>query len=481
MSDEAVDAASGGQSGTAAERLQRCVMIVTILSSFVAFLDGSVVNVALPAIRRELGGGLSTQQWVVDAYLITLGALMLVAGSFSDRFGRVRILRIGLIGFGATSALCAVAFDPVFLVVSRGLQGMAGALLVPSSLALIISAFSGAAQGRAIGRWTAWTGTAMIAGPILGGVFVDLVSWRLVFAINLLPIAVTLWLLPRLRPLDARRRTAAEHSRIDFTGTVLCVLGLGGPVFALIEYANFGWASPAIWLPLLIGAGCFAVFIGYERRTPGAMVPPSLFAVRNFAVGNVSTMFMYGALSAGGFLITVFVQQVGGYPATAAGLAMLPTTLIMLAFSTRIGTLAARIGPRIFMTVGPIVAGLGYLYMLVVDERVTYWTQILPGVLIFGIGLTITVAPLTTAILGSVRPELAGTGSAVNNAISRVAGLIAIAVLGIVLGDTVDLAGFKNALIFCAALLIAGGVVSGIGIRNPAASGASDGEDARRT
>lgn len=281
MSDGAADPASGEFVEADLKRLQRCVMIVTILSSFVAFLDGSVVNVALPAIRRDLGGGLSTQQWVVDAYLISLGALMLVAGSFSDKFGRVRILRIGLIGFGAASALCALAFDPVFLVICRGLQGVAGALLVPSSLALIISAFSGAAQGRAIGRWTAWTGTAMIAGPILGGVFVDLVSWRLVFAINLIPIAVTLWYLPRLRPLDAGRAATAGHSRIDVRGTLLCVLGLGGPVFALIEYANFGWGSPVIWIPLVIGVGCFAFFIDYERRAPGAMVPPSLFAVRN--------------------------------------------------------------------------------------------------------------------------------------------------------------------------------------------------------
>jgi EmrB/QacA subfamily drug resistance transporter len=280
------------------DKNQKLVLIVAILASFVAFLDGSVVNVALPAISHELGGGLTTQQWVVDAYLITLGACILIAGSFSDLFGRKRILTYGLIGFGAASILCAVAPSAVFLVSARALQGIAGALLVPSSLALIISAFSGPAQGAAIGRWTAWTGIAFLVGPILGGFMVDAASWRLVFAINVLPIAVVLWLMRRMQLPEQIR----ENTKVDVLGAVLCVFGLGLPVYALIEQPRYGWSSPIILGSLIVGLAAFAAFIWHEKRTRNPMLPLELFKVRNFGVGNLATTAIYAGLSSMTFL-----------------------------------------------------------------------------------------------------------------------------------------------------------------------------------
>jgi len=454
---------SAVSSDRAPGRRPRLVLLIAILASTVSFLDGSVITVALPAITRELGGGLSTQQWVSDAYLITLGALILVAGSLSDVFGRIVVLRWGLILFGTASLACAVAPSAEILIVSRAVQGIGGALLVPSSLALILSTFSGSAQAKAIGQWTAATSGAMIAGPLLGGLFVDFLSWRWVFAINIPIIAVTLWLLSRLGQKDVRRPGIA----VDVPGAVLGVLGLGLPVFALIEFPNFGWGHPLIWGSLGLGVLILAAFLWRERAARQPMLPLALFRVRNFAVGNVSTTLIYGALSLGGFIVAVFLQQVGGYPATFAGLAMLPVTIISLLFSSFVGALAGRLGPRLFMTVGPIVGGCGFLWYLFMDSSPVYWTQVLPGVLLFGIGLTITVAPLTSAILGAIDESRAGIASAINNAVSRVAGLVAIAMLGFIIGTKLDVAGFHRAVVVTACLLFLGGIVSAIGIRNP--------------
>jgi EmrB/QacA subfamily drug resistance transporter len=441
---------------------QRLVLVVSILATFVAFLDGSVVNVALPAISRELGGGLGTQQWVVDAYLITLGSLMLVAGSFSDLFGRKKVLAAGLVGFAVTSLLCAIAPTAAFLIISRGLQGIAGALLVPSALALIIAAFQGEGEGKAIGTWTAWTGMAFLIGPLLGGFLVDSSSWRLIFAINLLPIAVTLWLLRNVR-ID---ENINKGVKVDTVGTILCTVGLGAPVYALIEQPRYGWGSPLIYLPAIIGSIAFAAFLYYEKKAASPMLPLSLFQVRNFSVGNVATIAIYAGLTIATFLITVYVQQVGGYTAIAAGLAMLPVTLIMFALSPRFGALAGKFGPRIFMAAGPLVAAVGFLLMLRVGANIAYWTTLFPGVVIFGIGLSMTVAPLTAAVLGSISSKQAGIGSAVNNAISRIAGLVAIAVIGVVTGVHLDVEGFHRGLILTAILLVAGGIISAIGIQN---------------
>jgi EmrB/QacA subfamily drug resistance transporter len=440
---------------------QKLTLIVSILASFVAFLDGSVVNVALPAISGELGGGLVTQQWVVDSYLITLGALILVAGSVSDLFGRKRVLIWGLLGFAATSLLCAAAQSAAMLNVARGLQGVAGALLVPSSLALIIAAFSGKAQSKAIGTWTAWTGIAFIFGPLLGGLLVDVWSWRLIFAINVIPIALTIWLLARLK----LSHTAEPGVHIDVRGAVLCAVGLGATVYALIEQGHYGWSSPAIYLSFVAGVSLLVGFIWYERRIEHPMLPLSLFTARNFVFGNLATLFIYAGLSIATFIITIFAQQTGGYSAVEAGLALLPITLIMFVLSPRFGALAGTFGPRLFMTFGPLIAAVGFLLMLRLGQAFDYWTELLPGVLLFGLGLSMTVAPLTAAVLSSIHPAQAGIGSAVNNAISRIAGLLAIAGVGLVTGP-LDVAGFHRGVWVMAGLLALGGIVSAIGVTN---------------
>lgn len=443
---------------------QQKVLFVAILASFVSILDGSVVNLALPAITRELGGGLSAQQWIVDAYLLTLGALILVAGSLSDLFGRVRLLLWGLFGFGITSVLCGFAVTDQMLILGRGLQGVAGAMLVPSSLALIISAFSGSAQSKAIGQWTAWTGVAAIAAPLIGGVSVDYFSWRFVFFINLLPIAVCLPFLLGLRSSDGPQNRLAK---VDWLGAVLAVFGLGGLVFALIEQGSFGWSSPIVLVPAAIGLAALAGFILHERRAKAPMMPLSLLSIRNFWVGNIATLLIYGALSLGFFGLGLYLQQVAGLSATLAGISLLPSTLLMLLFSSWFGALAGKFGPRFFMSMGPIVAGLGFLWLLNLGANFDYWWQVFPGLLLFGLGLAVTVAPLTAAILGSVNAERAGIGSAVNNAVARIAGLVTVALAGAMMSGVVSTESARQVALFSAALLILGGIVSAIGIQNP--------------
>lgn len=452
-----------GNAGAASSRLERRVLYVAIVASFMAFLDGSVVNLALPAIGRELGGGLVVQQWVVDAYLLMLGALILVAGSLSDQFGRVRVLQWGLAGFTVTSVLCGLAWSGESLILFRGLQGIAGALLVPSSLALIVTVFSGPAQSLAIGRWSAWTAGAIVAAPLLGGLSVDLWTWRLIFFLNVVP-AVAVW--PVLRKLHELDHERTPGSRIDATGTVLAIIGLGGVVYGFIERGSQGWSAPQVWLPLAVGVVALAVFLFHEARTPAPMMPLRLFAVRNFGWGNIATTAIYGAMSLGFFVLGLFLQQVAGMGATAAGLAMLPSTLILLLLSSRIGALAGRWGPRWFMTGGPLLCAAGFLLLLGVDLPLDYPGRVLPGLLVFGLGLAITVAPLTAAILGAVAAEEAGIGSAVNNAVARVAGLVAIALAGLITGTVVTTSGLHNTVAVTAALLAVGALTSAVGIRN---------------
>jgi EmrB/QacA subfamily drug resistance transporter len=450
---------------------QRLVLTVAVLASFIAFLDGTVVNVALPAISGELGGALSTQQWVINAYLLTLGSVILLAGSLSDAYGRRRVMFWGLVGFGVTSVACALAPSAGILIGARALQGVAGALLVPSSLALILSGFSGSGQPRAIGLWTAWTGTAFLIGPLLGGILVDLGSWRLVFGLNVVPIVLTLLLLSRLERVEA----VGAGTRIDFRGAVLGMVGLGLCVFALIEQSALGFAHPVIWGSMAVGVLALAAFFRYEARTLHPMLPSGLFAVRNFRVGNAATLLIYGALAVGTFILTLFLQQVAGYSATLAGLALVPVVVLGILLSSFFGSLAGRFGPRLFMTVGPMLGGLGFLLLLRVDDSGAYWSTVFPGLVVFGLGQSITVAPLTAAVLGSIDSRRAGIASAVNNAVSRVAGLIAVAAVSLLVGVDLDVAGFHRAIAAAAILLISGGIVSATGIRNPLPSGRTGG------
>jgi EmrB/QacA subfamily drug resistance transporter len=439
----------------------RLVLLISIIASFVAFLDSSVVNVALPAITRDMGGGLQVQQWVVDAYLLSLGSLILLAGSLSDLFGRKRILTLGLLGFGFASILCAVAPTSLFLIISRGIQGIGGALLVPSSLALIISNFSGKDQSKAIGTWTAWTGIAFIIGPLLGGFLVDSLSWRFIFAINILPIIICLLLVNLLNLEDE-----PSSLRLDVKGAIFCTTGLLGTVFGLIEQPHYGWSSPVIYLPVVAGVLMLSFFVYYEKRIMNPILPLSLFKIRNFSAGNITTVLLYGGLSIATFIIVVFLQQVSGYSALGAGLALLPITIIMFFMSPRFGKLAGIYGPRLFMTAGPVIAGAGFILMLRTHTYVSYFSQLFPGVICFALGLSATVAPLTSAVLGGIAPAQAGIASALNNAISRIAGLITTAIIGLVVGNNLNVAGFHNALIFTACLLFIAGVISFIGIRN---------------
>lgn len=439
----------------------RVVLTVAILASFVSFLDATIVNVALPAIADDLGGGLATQQWVVDAYLVTLGAFILVAGSLSDAFGRVRILRIGLVLFGAASLALAFVPDPIWLIALRALQGIGGALLVPSSLALITARFQGAERSRAIGIWTGATTVATLIGPLAGGLFVDFLSWRWVFALTVLPVIPTLMLLRRIP--DAR----IPGSRIDVLGAVLSTSGLGMLVFALIEQPRLG-GSPWVWGTASAGVVLLAGFVWRQRVAPAPVLPLSLFRARNFWAGNLATLFIYAALSLNGLVVTLYLQQSAGLSATLAGLAGLPPTLLMIAFSSRVGAWAGRHGPRLFMTLGPAVMAVGSLLLLSVGEDFDYLTQVLPGMLLFGAGLTLTVAPLTSAVLGSVTADRSGIASAVNNAVARVAGLVAVAAVGVLLNGALDLAGFHVVMIAVGVLLAVGAAASALGIRNDA-------------
>jgi EmrB/QacA subfamily drug resistance transporter len=452
---------------------QRLTLVAAILGSAVATIDSSIVNVALPAMEHQLGGGLPAQQWVSNAYLLTLGSLILIGGSLGDIFGERRIFTIGVASFGVLSIACAAAPTMDFLIVARAFQGAAGALVTPSSLAIIVAAFAPKERGAAIGSWTAWGAIAAIIGPLAGGLIVDRTSWRWIFALNAPIIALTLVLVLVAVPATAEIRTR----RVDWLGAALCALGLGGVVFALIEEPRYGWGSPAILVPLIGGVLAFAAFLVHERRTPDPMVKLDLFRRRNFAVGNAETLSMYAGLSILFFFLVIFLQQVAGYSALKAGLTTLPVTVVVFLLSRRFGALADRYGPRFFMGGGPLVAAAGIFLLMHVGMHVSYVRDLLPSLILFGIGLSITVAPLTATVLADADESDAGIASAVNNAIARVAGLLGVSLVGVVVagtlaGDTFaansdSVQAFHEAIAICGVLVAAGGVTGAVGIVNP--------------
>src|SRR6478735_1341032 len=409
---------------------QRLTLIATILGSTVVFLDGTVVNVALPSISDGLNSGLAVQQWVVEAYLLTMVSLLLVGGSLGDQFGRRRMFVAGLVGFGATSALCAVAPSDEFLVAARALQGVAGALLVPGSLAIVAATFEGEARGKAVGTWTAWTGIATVIGPAGGGALIGFTSWRAIFWVNIPLIAATVML--TLHSVQESRDEDAFLG-IDWAGIALSAIGLGGPTFALIEQPSRGWSDPLVWGTMAVGILCFGLFILREATARHPMMPLSLFRIRNFWVANLTTLTAYAGLIGGLFFVGLFLQQVAGYSPLEAGLATTPISILMFFLSPRFGRIASGTGPRLPMSAGPIVGGVGLLLLLRVGSDPSYVADVLPGLLVFGVGLSATVAPLTATVLDSVDEHHVGIASGVNTGVSRVAGLLAIAVLGAVI------------------------------------------------
>ncbi len=448
-------------------RVARWTLVASILGSSMAFIDGSVVNVALPSIQQDLGGGLATQQWVVDAYLLTLGSLILVGGSLGDIFGESRVFAIGVASFAGASVLCAVAPDAPALIVFRGLQGMAGALLTPASLAMITTTFTGTARGNAIGLWTSWTGISFILGPTLGGWLVDVSTWRLIFLINIPIAAATLLLLSRLGGMHQARR---EDLKVDVPGAILCTAGLGLLVAGFIEQPQLGWGDPLILGAFIGGAALLGAFVVYELRTPMPMLPLRLFRLRNFSVTNVETLSVYGGLSALTTFLTLYLIEFAGFSALQAGISLLPVTVVMFFLSPRTGRLSMQYGPRLFMALGPIIAGLGVLAYTRLPQDVNYWVDILPALLVFSLGLSMTVAPLTTTVLADARAGDAGVASGVNNAVARIAGLLAIAILGILAaggGDHLTAHGFHVTMGAVAGLLVCGGLIGAVGIRNP--------------
>lgn len=445
----------------------RWLIAVAVLGSGIAFLDGTVVNVALPAIGTSLDAGISGQQWVLDGYLLTLGALLLAGGAAGDRYGRRKIFLWGMVLFTFASATCGLAPTIGVLVGARLLQGIGAAALVPGSLALINSCIAEEDRGKAIGVWAGMSGVTSALGPFLGGYLVDAVSWHWVFLINIPLAAVTIPLALRHVPesFDTQARKAGPF---DTSGAILVTLGLGGLVYALIEGPAHGWevltTSAAV-----AGSVMLVAFLWREARAKAPLLPPALFKSAQFSGANATTFTVYAALGASMFLLTLQLQQSLGYTALAAGAATVPTTIIMMLGSPYAGVIADRYGPRLPMTIGPIIAGGGLAMMALIAPGSGFLAIVLPAIVVFSIGLTITVTPLTAAVLAAVPSGNVGAASGVNNAISRIGGLLAVAVLPAVAGITAGPgeplgSGFAIAMVICAALCVVGGLTSALTI-----------------
>lgn len=439
----------------------RWVLATTILGAGIVFLDGSIVTLALPEIDRDLDAGVGGLQWVVNGYTLALAALILVGGSLGDRFGRRTLYVVGMTVFTASSIACALAPTVELLVAARVVQGVGGALLTPGSLAILSAVFSGEDRGRAIGLWSGMSGISMAIGPLIGGWLVDAVGWRAIFWINVPLAAAVIWMALRHVP-DSR----GDQGRIDGLGAALTAASLALLTYGLVIES---------WVWSLGGVAVLVAFVVQQAIVPHALIPLELFKHRVFTAANICTFAIYGALAASNFLLVLQLQYVSGFSPLEAGLATIPTTIIMLFFSSRSGALGAKIGPRWPMTFGPWIAAAGLALWLPIDESTTFVTGVLPGAVVFGIGLTLLVAPLTTAVLAAVPESRVGIASGINNAVSRTASLLAVAAIPPLAGigganfadPEVFSPGFRAGTLMCIGMLVSAGVIAAALIRTP--------------
>jgi len=451
----------------------RWVLAVSVLGSGIAALDATVVNIALPVIGRDFGTGVAALQWVMNGYTLTLAAFLLIGGSLGDRFGRRKVYLIGTVWFALASAACGLAPDVGFLIITRVLQGVGAALLTPGSLAILEASFRPADRARAIGTWSGLGGIAVAAGPLVGGYLIAAASWRWIFFINI-PVAAAVIVLSVRHVPESRDPDAS--STTDYLGAAAMVVFLSGITFAFIEAPALGWSSPVVLTMASLGVIGLAVFLAWERRAASPMLPLSVFAQRQFAAVNAVSFIVYAALTGATFLLPVVLQVVSGYSPLGSGLALLPLTIIMLVLSGRSGQLAARIGPRLQLSAGPLVIGAGLALLTLTPSGDSYVLYVLPAVVVFGLGLAITVAPLTATAMSSAPADHAGVASAVNNDVARFGGLLAVAVLPALAGITGSAylhpdalaAGFRTAVLISGALCAAGGLLAAVTITNPA-------------
>jgi EmrB/QacA subfamily drug resistance transporter len=450
-------------------RRARWILAGTIVGSGAVFLEGSVSNVALPAIARDFGLGLSGLQWVMNGYLLTLSALMLLGGAIGDRYSRQRVFAIGLVAFAAASLVCALSPNVVLLVAARVLQGIAGALVVPNSLALLETTFEGEARGAAIGRWAAWSGVSTAIGPLIGGWVVDIASWRIVF-VGVAPIALVAAVVVTHASRKAAPSAARRQASIDYRGAVLVTLGLAGVVGALTEGPDIGFTNPAVIAALVAGVVLLVAFIVVEGRTRDPLLPLDVFRSRQFVGVNTTTLLIYAALSGLLFLLMLELQTALGYSALVAGASLLPVNLLLLGLSPLAGRVAHRVGPRMPMVAGALVVAAGMFLFARVRPGGSYVTTVLPAAIVFGVGLAWFVTPLTSVALGVLGEQRAGLASGVNNAVARLAGLLATAGLPLAagLGGPQQLAGpalsagFARAMMISSVLCVGGAVVAAV-------------------